>query len=358
MWFVPTVFVIAALVLSSVAIWIDDTNRLSSVWLPGMTPGSTASISSTIASGMLAFTAVVFSTTLVAIQLAGGQYSPRIVRVFVRSRLTHIALGTFLATAVFAINVLAHTRDGTRTHVPIASLTILYALVFLILVMFIGFANGIVQLLRVQYLLRSVARDGRRAIDGYLPPAGAYRRVAAPVPAADPEVIVNGHREGVLMSVDLYALCAIAAAHECWIEVLASPGEYPGYRTPVAQIHATAGGTMRRADLFGNFMVGRERTMVQDPGFALRQLVDVAGRALSPAVDDPTTAVQVIDHVVDLLATAAMRPDLGRWYTDATGVVRVRMPALEFARLARLGLTEIAVFGAGSPQVVRRLHAA
>jgi uncharacterized membrane protein len=358
MWFLPTLFVIAALVISSISIAIDDRVTIRSSWLPGMSAGAAESISSTITSGMLAFTAVVFSTTLVAIQLAGGQYSPRIVRVFVRSRLTHVALGTFLATAVFAINVLAHTRDGAAAHVPVISLTILYGFVFLTLLVFILFANGIVQLLRVQYLLRIVTTAGRRAITDQMRPDAEYREVPAPVPNADPELLRHGDRAGMLMSIDVAGLATLAATRDCWLEVLVQPGEYMAHGTPLARVHRSGSSAVTATELRDHMLVGPERTLVQDPGFALRQLVDVASRALSPAINDPTTASQAVGHIVDLLSTVATRPDVTGWYADAAGTARVRLPELGFARLATLGLTEIALYGAGAPQVNRRLRAA
>jgi len=126
MWFVPVLFAIGAIVLSTASILVDDHTRVWTAWLPGMSPGSAETISATIASGMIAFTGVVFATTLVAIQLAGGQYSPRVVRIFVRSQVTHVTLGIFLAAAVFALNVLTHTREGGHGHVPNISLAIPY----------------------------------------------------------------------------------------------------------------------------------------------------------------------------------------------------------------------------------------
>ena len=125
---------------------------------------------------MLTFTGVVFSTTLVAIQLAGGQYSPRVVRVFVRSTLTHVTLGIFLATFVFALNTLVETRDGSGARVPTFTILALYVMVVATLAAFITFCHGIVRLLRVQYLLRTVALHAREAIERFVPAADAYRR--------------------------------------------------------------------------------------------------------------------------------------------------------------------------------------
>ena len=98
--------------------------------------------------------------------------------------------------------------------------------------------------------------------------------------------------------------------------------------------------------------------MIQDPGFVFRQLVDVAIRALSPAVNDPTTAVQVIDRTVDLLATVGQRPDPSGWYVDHEGVARLHCREPSLGRLVDLSFIEIIRYGADSPQVVRRLRAA
>jgi len=196
----------------------------------------------------------------------------------------------------------------------------------------------------VQYLLRTVARDGCRAMTGRLPPASAYRPVPDPVSGA--EVVVSEDRDGALMAVD------------AWIEVLVRPGEFVGHGAPVARIHRPPAATDADRATVGCSLIGPERSLVQDPGFALRRLVDVGRRALSPPVNDPTTAVRVIDHITDLLSRAADRPDRPGWYAGPDGVGRVRFPRVTFDDLARLGFIEITVPGAGSPQVVRRLRAA
>ncbi len=358
MWFVPGLFVLGALGLSAFILWLDRHVSADYWWLPASTPGAAESLSSTIAAGMLTFTGVVFSTTLVAIQLAGGQYSPRVVRVFVRSTLTHVTLGIFLATFVFALNTLVETRDGSVARVPTFTILALYVMVLATLAAFITFCHGIVRLLRVQYLLRTVALHAREAIERFVPTAGAYVTAAAPVPAAEPALVRNGRRTGVLMSVDTLGLTEVAAAAGGWIDLLVQPGEYLGVGTPVARLHAPSPGTDVGHRVTACFLLGGERTLIQDPGFGLRQLADIAVRALSPAINDPTTAVQAIDRITSLMATLAERPDPSGFYTGEDGVVRVRAPEPGFARLAALGYTEIALFGADSPQVSRRLLAA
>ncbi len=358
MWFVPGVFVAGAIGLCGLMLAIDRGTDVDWSWLPGSTPGAAEDLASTVAAGMLTFTAVVFSTTLVAIQLAGGQYSPRVVRVFVRSTLTHVTLGIFLATFVFALGALVEIRDGDDQSVPVLTILTLFVMVLATLVAFIAFSHGIVRLLRVQYLLRTITAHAREAIERFVPGERAYVAAAAPVPSADPALVRNGHRTGVLMSLDMRGLADAGAAAGGWVELLVQPGEYLGEDTPVARVHGGGAATEPAGDLLACLLLGGERTLIQDPGFGLRQLVDIAARALSPAINDPTTAVQVVDRLAGLLAVVAERPDPSGHYADDAGVVRVRAREPGFARLATLAFTEISLFGAGSPQVTRRLLAA
>ena len=132
-----------------------------------------AALTATVAAAMLTFLGVVFATTLVAIQLAGGQYSPRIVRVFVRSRLTHLTLGTFLATFVFALNGLVSVRDGDNPLVPAVTVSMVYLLLLATLAMFVTFLHGMAKMLRVQYLLNRVTNEGRERCSTPFRPATA-----------------------------------------------------------------------------------------------------------------------------------------------------------------------------------------
>jgi uncharacterized membrane protein len=152
---------------------------------------------------------------------------------------------------------------------------------------------------------------------------------------------------------DLHGLVELCRQKECWLELTVGAGEYLAYGTPVALVH---GGDLCDRDVTRFFLIRGERTFVQDPAFGFRQLVDVAIRALSPAVNDPTTGVQAIDRLSDLLAITGSRLDPTGLRVDSTGTVRVKRKLRDFEGLLVLSLTEVIRYGADAPQVVRRLR--
>ncbi|MBM3660140.1 MAG: DUF2254 domain-containing protein [Actinobacteria bacterium] len=365
LWPVPLAFGLAAILVARVTAVIDSRDALG---IRGefliRDPDTALQLASVVASGMLVFLGIVFSTTLVAIQLAGSQYSPRAVRIFLRLRLTKVALGVFVATFVFAVAVLGEIRTKSGSDfTPTASLTVLVLLMVATVVTFLVFASGTARLLRIQYLVERIADEARPVFRDAFTRAQEVQ-ADRPAPATATRVCTN-RSPGVLDAVDVADLADAAAAAEGWIDVVAPVGGYVATGAPLAVVHGGGGGgggddrdgdqdvAIRRC-----FLLSNERTMLEDPAFGLRQLVDVAIRGLSPAVNDPTTAVQVIDRITDLLGGIADRPDPPEWYVDAAGTARVRMRGDTFDDLLRLGYVEIIRYGAGAPQVVRRLHAA
>lgn len=357
LWFVPAVCTVGAAIVARLVLAIDrEIDSLSGLgWVTGDHVDAASEMAKTASVAMLTFMGVVFTTTLVAIQLAGGQYSPRVVRVFVRSRLTQMTLGCFLATFVLSMHATVALND--REQVP--SLTVILTVLALAVTLaaFLAFLHGMTRMLRVQYLLTMITTSGRASVEDSFPIAAVY--APAPRPAAvDNEVLRITRRTGVVQAVDRSALVALAARHGGWIEVLVESGEYLGNGTPVARVHTATDHSLTGDDIAAHFLLGNERTLVHDPAFVFRQLVDIAIRALSPAVNDPTTAVQSIDRITDLLGDVCRRPDPSGWYFDRDGVVRLRLREEQAARLLQLGYTEIIRFGCDSPQVVRRLGAA
>ena len=359
LWFIPAIFAVAAIAAANLAVWLDSVVDAPVGFRPDLVADQSAAstFAGAIAAATLAFVAVVFATTLVAIQLAASQYSPRTVRIFIRSRVTRVTLGLFLATFVFSLIMLVDNRSSLpspKQFAPVVSVTTLLALTVATVFGFITYLHGVVRLMRVQYLLEAIAAESRRAIDENFPPASAYGEVEVPRPSSSPCRLFYIGQPGVVTATDLYGLVELCRQKDCWMELTVGVGEYLAHGTPFAQVH---GAVLEGGEVTRFFLVRGERTFVQDPGFGFRQLVDVAARALSPAVNDPTTAVQSVDRINDLLAIIGPRPDPTGLRVDSNGAVRVKTKLRSFEALLTLSLTEVIRYGADAPQVVRRLVA-
>jgi uncharacterized membrane protein len=358
LWFVPAIFAAASIGAANLTNWLDARVDAPIGVRPDLVsdPGTAATFAAAIAAATLAFVAVVFATTLVAIQLAASQYSPRTVRIFIRSRVTRVTLGLFLATFVFSLFMLVNNRAAVasaRQFAPVVSVAALLALTLATVFGFIAYLHGVVRLMRVQYLLEAIATESRRAIEENFPPASAYIDAGAPRPDPAPRRLRYTGRAGVVSATDLHGLVELCRRKGCWLELTVGVGEYLAHGTPVGLVH---GADLAARDVTRFFLIGGERTFTQDPAFGFRQLVDVAIRALSPAVNDPTTGVQAIDRLSDLLAITGNRPDPTGLRIDSAGTVRVKRKLRNFDALLVLALTEIIRYGADAPQVVRRLR--
>jgi uncharacterized membrane protein len=359
LWFLPAIFAAASIAAANLTNWLDARVDAPIGVRPDLVsdPGTAATFAAAIAAATLAFVAVVFATTLVAIQLAASQYSPRTVRIFIRSRVTRVTLGLFLATFVFSLFMLVNNRAAVASasqFAPVVSVAALLALTLATVFGFIAYLHGVVRLMRVQYLLEAIATESRRAIEENFPPASAYLDAGAPRPDPAPRRLCYTGRAGVISATDLYGLVELGRRKDCWLELTVGVGEYLAHGTPVALVH---GADLTARDVTRFFLIGGERTFVQDPAFGFRQLVDVAIRALSPAVNDPTTGVQAIDRLSDLLTITGNRPDPTGLRIDSAGTVRLKRKLRNFDGLLVLALTEVIRYGADAPQVIRRLRA-
>ena len=357
LWFIPAIFAAGAIAAANLAVWLDSVVAAPVGFRPDLVSDESAAsnFAGAIAAATLAFVAVVFATTLVAIQLAASQYSPRTVRIFIRSRVTRVTLGLFLATFVFSLIMLVDNRSSLpspKQFAPVVSVTTLLALTVATVFGFVTYLHGVVRLMRVQYLLEAIATESRQSIEENFPPASSYVDAELPVPSPSPCELFYSGNTGVVTATDLYSLVELCREKGCWIELTVGVGEYMAHRTPFAKVH---GAVLEAPEVTRFFLIRGERTFVQDAAFGLRQLVDVAARALSPAVNDPTTAVQAIDRISDLLALIGNRPDPTGFRVDSDGTVRLKRKLRSFEALLTLAFTEVIRYGADAPQVVRRI---
>lgn len=359
-WFLPICFLFGALVLSRITLGIDERMQWDEAPL-GVLPGDVAAVAesmSMVAAAILTFLAVVLSSTLIAVQLASSQYSPRIVRIFVHARMTKVTVGFFLATFVFALHGIIGSERSNLTEIPTLTVSITYVLIITTLVVVVAYLHGIVKLLRVQYLLQRTAHDAYGVMEQEFPKASSYQIAAAPEPGPHTRTVEFLGNSGLLQVIDLKGLAERAEQHGCWVEMKVAVGENVSPHTPLAVLHGEDPWSLTDIDVVRHMLFGYVRTLQQDPAFGIRLLVDSASRALSPAINDPTTAVQALNIVIDLLARIADRPDPSGWYTSSSGTVRLRLIDDSFERLMMLGLTEILRYGSSAPQVTRRLAAA
>jgi uncharacterized membrane protein len=362
-WAIPLVLIVAGIVTGVVV------SRPETVWLPtdwkfgpDVRPEPAETIMQVMATSMLTFVGVVFAITLVGLQLASSQLSPRVIRTFVRSAVTKVAFGIFLATFAFSITGLAF--DNLDDPYAAARTTLLVvAMLGVAVAVFVVYVTATMRLLEVGWVITRVANEARRAIRHGYPEATMYVDARPPMLEESPYRVrlrsrdTLGYRRqfGIVTGIDRPRLVDVAAKYDCVIELLPRIGEYVTTGGPVFAVH----GATRPADkdLIACVDLGRSRTIYQDPAFGIRQLVDVAVQSLSAALNQPTTAVQVIDRLHDLLLRISRRPASTGMHVDDGGVVRLVERTTSFGYLLDLSFDEISVCGSTSSHVTRRLAA-
>jgi uncharacterized membrane protein len=365
-WIIPSVMLLGGVVLAWLTASAESLGvpRAWSRGLPVDQAGASA-ILGVLATSMLTFVGVVFTMTLVALQLASAQLSPRVVRTFTRSTLTKVAFGTFLATFSFSVVVLVLEEGTANADARSRAVTAAFVLVMASVVVFIAYAAQTVRLLQVSWVITAVAEETRGTLADAFPDRAAYVEVEAPLLVDEPVVVhlplpapnwPGGGHFGVVLGTDRHRLVKLAQRYGCVLEVLVRHGQYVPSGGAMVAVH---GGTVPPAhEVVGCFHLGRGRTMYQDPAFGIRQLVDVAIQALSPALNQAGTATQVVDRLVDILLRIARQPWPTGLFVDDDGTVRLIERRPSWSEILDLAFTEIVLDGAGSPQVTRRLAAA
>ncbi|MEV8124334.1 DUF2254 domain-containing protein [Streptomyces sp. NPDC085944] len=311
---------------------------------------------SAVGSAMMTFIGVVFSISLVAVQMASGQFTPRVVRLFVRSRITKTTFAVFLATFVLTLLVLtsydSNADPRTAVSVPLVQSVLTLVMVALSLLLFVMYVNATLRLMRVSHVIARIAAESFRVAALTPVPTGGGE-----VPGLGPATAWVAHdgQAGVLRDVHVARLVRVARKHGVVLRLVPRIGDFLVPGTPVLAVHGGAAPS-RRALRYA-LSVGVERTFHQDLAFGLRQLSDIGLRALSPAVNDPTTAVQALDRVVQILATLSRRPLEAVPHRDRRGTVRLVQPVPGWTELVDLGFAEVRACAVGSPQVTRRLLA-
>lgn len=358
-WLIPIAYMLASILLAGVL------PRLEHALVPhvdlGISVSSALAALSAVASGMMALTGIVFSVAFVMVQFSAVTYSPRFAARFARDPLLFHALGIFFATFAYALTATAWIdREGTG-RVPIVSWSTCVVLLVASLLVFAMLVRRLSDL-QIGNTLRYIGDAGRAVIAESFarskdtPPGPAQR---APDAAEGPptQTLRFEGAPHYVDRLDLPALVALARRAGGRIVLDCVVGDMVTGGSVLLRIH---GGNMQipEAELLRAIDLGLERTFEQDPKYPLRLLVDIAIKALSPAINDPTTAVQALDQIDDLLRRLARQKlDIGR-VRDADGTLRVVFPTPTWDDYLALAFDEIRMFGITSIQVLRRLRAA
>jgi uncharacterized membrane protein len=355
-WLIPLAYAVVTLFVGMVFPRLE--HRFMPELVSTMSVSSAMAIGSSIASGMIALTGIVFSLAFVMVQFSATAYSPRLVLWVARDSVVSHAIGVFSATFLYALMLLAWVDRGASGKVPLISGWAVFALLLASMGMFIALIERI-GMLQVNRMLIFTGDQGRKAADELYPPDGSP---ASGMETPDLErwpvtqTLAHVGRPQVIQAIDVAALVEQAQKADAVIEVAAAVGDTVLELSPLVRVRR-ARQPLDEGALAACIEIGDERTFQQDPKYAIRILVDIAIKALSSAINDPTTAVQALDHIEDLLLRLGRRHlDIGT-FQDGAGQIRLIVSFPTWEDFLLLGLDEIRAYGAGSVQVMRRMKA-
>lgn len=366
-WFLPMLMALAAAGIAFVTTEIDARTgerwlaSLGWIWRGG--PEGARELMSTIASSMITVAGVVFSITIVSLQLASSQYGPRLLGNFMRDTVNQLVLGTFVATFIYCLLVLREVRSVEGdVFVPHLSITVGSLLALTSLAVLIYFIHHVADTIQAENLTAATARDLRSVIDYLFPEMlGQGKGEPDDHPAAlPPDLNQNCTRvpatgSGYLQAIESETLMEAARRSDLVLRLLHRPGDFVVEGDTLAQAWPAdrcAGETARR--IAAAFIVGRQKTLTQDVKYSAHQLVEIAVRALSPGINDPFTAVACVDWLGASLRQLAQRriPSIYRYDDDRR--LRVVAPTTTFVDLADIAFNQIRQYGYRSLPVMLR----
>ena len=351
-WILPVFSIFAGLITVALVNQIDATLG----WQLKMAPDTARTVIGTVAASMFTLVVVSSSAVLVAVQLGSAQLTPRIILLVYRSRIRKLCVSAFVFTFTFSVGVLVRI-GGT---VPLLSSYIAaYGFLFN-LALFLYFLDGVGKALRPSSALQVVGSLGRDVVESVYPSKLKRDDPSVSKPneysKREPRRVIHNEVDGVVLAFDRKGLVSLAERSNCVIELVPQVGDFLAEGDLMFRLYE--GGESLSADtLRSSVALGQERTLDQDPTFAFRIIVDIASKALSPAINDPTSAVLALDHIHHLLRDVGSRNLGDGREIDRTGHVRLLYRTPNWEDFVHLAVTEIRHYGGDSIQVTRRLKA-
>jgi uncharacterized membrane protein len=368
LWPVPVAAVIVAVVLGIALPRIDvaiDGSLPAAVDSAVFNGGADTarSVLSSIAGSLITATSLTFSLTVIALQLASSQASPRVLRLFARDRQVHWTLAAFLGTFAYSITVLRSVRaeaEGVPEFVPRISVTLAFVLTLLSVVMLVFFLAHLAAQLRVETMLKEIHADTDHTIERVGERNASALAFSRPVEVPETRNTVLSASSGFVTGHDHDVLIEVAAGNAIVVQETTRVGENIVAGTPLA-FWWPAGPTTRDTDaaavieaVRAAYTIGYERTATEDVDYGVQQIIDIALRALSPGVNDPTTAVHALGHLSALTARILTMPKLPEALSGSDGRLRVITALATKGRSVDAALGPLRHYGAEHPAVVRR----
>lgn len=359
-WVWPAV---AGLVSFTVATVLTTTRALSGAWANAAWPGDSDSASTlvqVVAASVITVTTLTFSLTVLTLQLASQQFSPRLLRQFTRDPATRVVLSVLVASFVMAMTVLRNLRADT----PVPHLAVLAVMVggFAALAALLGFITHIVRSIRIDTMMATVHSEAQAAINAFYPSYGddRPRDPTKHTTPADPGQLITAARSGFVRVIDVRGLVSGARDLDAVVQLMARPGDHVVRGTPLGIAWDRNDGLPRDPDAVSRLVcdrveMGYERTVEQDSAFGFRQLEDIAVKALSPGINDPVTAAHAIGYMADLLVQVLgcrLGPTV---HEDRDGVGRAIVPDRDIAYYLDLCCGQVRRYGRREPTVLNAL---
>jgi uncharacterized membrane protein len=369
-WFIPLLLILSGTILSFALVFLD--NQVS-FHPPGFLDffyssevEGARSVLSTIAGSMMTVAGIVFSTTIVALTLASSQFGPRLLRNFMSDRLNQVVLGTYVATFIYCLLVLKSVRAGSTTEfVPNFSIFFAMILAVINILLLIVFIHHIATAIQADTVISKVANELKFDIHRLFPDeleAGSgfegealndKKKEMARHPVS---VNLPAPESGYVQSIDTDKLMRLATDHDLLLTLPYRPGQFVLKDAQLLLVKSTKPPDQTLIDqLLHCFSTGEFRTPIQDAEFAVRQLVEVACRALSPGINDPYTAITCIDKLGATIASLLGRAFPPTYWYDDHKRLRVIANATDFAGLVDVSFNQIRQFGSNSPAVLIRM---
>ncbi|MEP6299524.1 MAG: DUF2254 domain-containing protein, partial [Ilumatobacter sp.] len=363
LWFWPVLTGIG----SAIAAWAlarvgSSEGTLVGRLLASPEPDEVRPILVTLLGAIVAAESILSSLTIVTLQTASTQFSPRLLRNFLRDRTTQAVLALFVGTSGFLTTLIIEADDTTAD----LAVTVSVALVFAVVVVIAWFFGHVSQSLRVESMMHTATDEARDAVDRlerWLATGRPAHDATTPVPATSTAVLAT--RSGYVQQVDTAALLHVAAEHGITLRLVPQLGQPVTEGAPLAwwwiepsrtsTPPPSSNAVARR--VVANVGIGFERTERHDVGLGLRQLVDMSIKAMSPAVNDPYTAMQAVDHLGSILVRLGRLP-LGDhvWSNDDAAAVLI-LPVATYGEFASLACDQLRRYGAREPAVMHRMMA-